>query len=422
VRAKIIFANRYFYPDLSATSQMLADLAGRLAQAGFEVHVVCSRELYENPAAKLPVRELVGKVCVHRVWTSGFGRRRLLGRALDYLSFYLSAGARLLTLTRGGDVLVVKTDPPLLSLIGLIAARCRGATLVNWLQDLFPEVAAKLYEPSLPRWAQRWLQSLRDRSLRVAAVNIVIGAGMRDYLLSRGIPAVRVRVIENWASGFPMKPKAACESELRRRLQLQQRFVVAYSGNLGRAHEFETLFDAAVRLQADTVFVFLMIGGGVAMEALRARVTERGLTNFRFLPYRPREALSDSLASADVHLVCLRPELEGLIVPSKIYGILAAARPAVFIGDPEGEVARVLREADCGTSVSCGDGRLLAEELQGLRSDAERAQRMGTRARRLFEESYTLDCAIAKWIHVLEESGLSLSLAHSDAVPSKACR
>jgi len=408
VAAKVIFANRYFHPDLSATSQMLSDLAPRVASAGIEVHVVCSRQLYEDPAARLAPYELVNGVIVHRVWTARFGRGRLLGRALDYLSFYVSAGTRLFRLARRGDVLVSKTDPPLLSIVAAIVAAARGAILVNWLQDLFPEVAARLYVRALPRWLERLLQVLRDRSLNSARVNVVLGAHMRDYLVSRGVAQARLRIIENWSDGAALRPKVASETQLRHELALQDRFVVGYSGNLGRAHEFETIVEAACALREVSGFVFLMIGGGAQMSALQARVAERGLTNFRFTPYQPRASLGDSLAAADVHLVSLRPELEGLIVPSKLYGILAAGRPAIFIGDPQGEVARILANGRCGISVACGDGVGLARELRTLRSDSALAEAMGHRSRELFERSHTLDRAALEWLDILvTQCGLS---------------
>jgi colanic acid biosynthesis glycosyl transferase WcaI len=204
-------------------------------------------------------------------------------------------------------------------------------------------------------------------------------------------------------------PKPVSASRLRTDLQLQGRFVVAYSGNLGRAHEFETMLAAATALREDPAFVFLMVGGGAKMGELHSRVTELGLENFRFLPYQSREMLSDSLAAADVHLACLLPELEGLIVPSKMYGILAAGRPAVFIGDTDGELARLLEESHCGVSVRCGDGALLAEELRRMQRDNERTRLMGLRARAVFETRFTLNRAVRKWIHLLSDVGMPLS-------------
>ncbi len=137
-RPKVVFVNRYFYPDLSATSQMLSDLAFRLSASGLEVHVISSRQLYEDASANLPARERINGVEVHRVWTARFGRKSIRGRALDYASFYLTATARLTSLLRAGDVAVIKTDPPMLSVFAAIPVRLRRAKLVNWLPGRFP--------------------------------------------------------------------------------------------------------------------------------------------------------------------------------------------------------------------------------------------------------------------------------------------
>jgi colanic acid biosynthesis glycosyl transferase WcaI len=137
------------------------------------------------------------------------------------------------------------------------------------------------------------------------------------------------------------------------------------------------------------------------MRALERRVRERGLTSFRFVPYQPREALADSLGAGDVHLVSLLPQLEGLIVPSKLYGILAAARPVVFVGDPDGELSRVIRESAIGVSIPCGDGEGLCRALRALRDDRLGREQAGSRARKLFEERYTLSAAVSRWRELL---------------------
>jgi colanic acid biosynthesis glycosyl transferase WcaI len=149
--SRVVFVNRYFYPDESATAQLLSDLAFGLAEHGFDVHVVCSRQLYGAPEAQLPAEEAVRGVVIHRVWTTRFGRRRLLGRALDYVSFYITCAVELLGLLRRRDVVIAKTDPPLISIVAALAARLRGAVLVNWLQDVFPEVASQLAPTRCPR-------------------------------------------------------------------------------------------------------------------------------------------------------------------------------------------------------------------------------------------------------------------------------
>ena len=398
---RLIFVNRYFYPDLSATSQLLTDLAAALANDGFDVHIICSRLRYDDAHAALPKSDRVGAVQVHRCWSTRFGRAGLFGRLLDYKSFYVSSVLTALRLSRPGDILVALTDPPMLS-VGLAwVARRRGAALVNWLQDLFPEVAIALKVTRLPGWVQHLLLRLRNDSLQAAAMNVVLGERMRERLQALGIPAERITVIENWADGDAIRPMEASESKLRATLPAGTEFVVQYSGNLGRAHEYQTILGAAQILATEPGWLFLMVGGGANMVRLQAEARQLALPNMRFLPYRPREELADSLAAADVHLSCLLPEMEGLIVPSKFYGILAAGRPVIVIGDREGEQARQVSAEACGRVVGTGDIAALAAELRSMRSDREWTFAAGRRSRKLYERQYSKPTAIQNWIRVL---------------------
>jgi len=161
------------------------------------------------------------------------------------------------------------------------------------------------------------------------------------------------------------------------------------------------LLAAAQRLQATDEIRFLIVGGGSGLEALRVAARERGLSNLLFAAYQSEATLADTLAAADVHLVCLRPELEGLVVPSKLYGILAAGRPALFWGDPDGEVARELRRTAAGLSVAAGDGAALAAAIEGLRTDPAQCAAMSRAARAAYLERYTRELAAARWLEVL---------------------
>jgi colanic acid biosynthesis glycosyl transferase WcaI len=399
---KLVFVNRYFDPDQSATSQMLTDLARGLVARGLAVHVVCSRQLYADAGAKLLRLEDCSGVVAHRVGTTRFGRARLLGRALDYASFYLSASITLAKILGAGDVLIAKTDPPLISVPAAIVARLKRAQLVNWQQDVFPEVATALGVNPLPQFLRPWLRWLRDLSLQSASMNVLIGHRMREYFRQRGICDSKLCVIENWADPELISGMATGSSVLRANLGITDQFVVCYSGNLGRAHEFDTLLGAARMLRADHSIIFLVVGGGAKMELLRNAVRELELENFRFLPYRDRHELGDSLAAADVHLASLLPALEGFILPSKLYGILAAARPLLFVGDSCGDIARTVQNAQCGLAMNVLSSAELAAAIRSLQRDPETCRRMGGRARELFLSHHTLDKAVDHWMTLIQ--------------------
>ncbi len=399
---RVIFVNRFFDPDISATSQVLTDLARRLAEQGVDVHVVCSRLLYEGTAPALPAYEELQRVKVHRIWTTRYGRAFLPGRALDYASFYPAAMLQLRKLVRSGDIVVAKTDPPLLSVAIAPLVRRRGANLVNWLQDVFPEVAGGLRSGWLSTLLLKPLMRLRDGSLRGARMNVVLGSGMHDYLRDRNVPEARLRIVENWAVGEPIRPIPVQASALRRSLGVGDRLVVGYSGNLGLAHDYETILAAAELLRGDAGIVFLMVGGGSGMRKLKAAAHGRGLENLRFLPYQPRERLADSLAAADVHLVTLLPSVESYMVPSKLYGAMAVGRPVIFVGQSTGEVARAIARAGCGCNVPAGDGLRLASELQRMHDDPALRARLGLNAAAAYDANYTFESAAGRWIDLLQ--------------------
>jgi colanic acid biosynthesis glycosyl transferase WcaI len=413
----LVFVNRYYRPDESATSQMLTDLAERLVQGNgaSAVRIICSRQLYEDAAARLPRGEVLSGVEIRRVWTSRFGRQSLVGRALDYASFYVSAAVEMLRTVKRGDILVAKTDPPMISVVAAAVAWLRGAQLVNWLQDVFPEVADKLTGKPLPGWLYRPVRAIRDRSLQFARFNVVLGERMAAHIAAQGVPQDRIRIIENWADGTAISPRPTPDSQLRTQLGLESSFVVGYSGNLGRAHEYETFLRAATLLRGTPGIAFLFIGGGAKFNELRRQAEESGLAQFRFLSYQPRTALCDSLAAMDVHLACLLPDLEGLIVPSKAYGVLAAGRPLISIGDLDGELARMVRTGRCGSGFACGDGEGLAAEILRLSRDRQECEAMGQRARMVFEASYSLDSAVTRWGKLLGSLHAPLYNCSSDS-------
>src|SRR3954454_23453149 len=205
---RVLFLNRYFFPDHCATSQLLSDLAFDLAAAGTEVHVVTSQQLYDEPEARLLAREVIRGVHIHRVSTTRFGRAKLIGRAIDYLSFYIAARRALLTTIGHGDVVVAMTDPPLISITAMRVARQRGARLINWLQDIYPEVALELGIPFLRGPILRSILRLRDRCLKGAACNVVVGERMGAIVAGRGVHPEHIRLIPNWTDDQEIHPIA----------------------------------------------------------------------------------------------------------------------------------------------------------------------------------------------------------------------
>jgi colanic acid biosynthesis glycosyl transferase WcaI len=401
---RLIFVNRFFFPDHSATSQILSDLAFHLANAGRDVHIVTSTQIYDDAKAALPVNEIINGVHVHRVPSTSFGRNGLLGRSVDYLSFYRSMWRCLLVLARPGDMIVAKTDPPLTSITALAAARRRGARLVNWLQDIYPETAIELGVPLVHGPVAAILTALRNRSLRQADATVVVGNLMARKVELLGAPPSRVHVIPNWCNDQDVRPIAPSENPLPAVWDLAGQFVLGYSGNLGRAHEFETVLAAAQRLRNEPHITFLMIGGGKRFDELSRAVRDLGLTgSFRFEPYQEQKMVPYSLAVADVHWLSLNPKLEGLLVPSKFYGIAAAGKPIISIADKNGEIARLVQQYGCGIVIAPGDSDGLVDALRSLSNAPETVSEMGHKSRAMLDAHFTRQRALERWSELLRQ-------------------
>lgn len=403
---KIIFINHFFYPDHSATSLLLSELAFALAAAGHDITVVCTQGNYSDPHTAYPKQEVVQGVRVHRVTRPSADRASLFKRAASAAAFYLAATRCVYQLADHQTSVVAKTDPPLIGLPISGAVRLRHATQINWLQDLFPETAIALGIRPFTGMLGRILASLRNHSLRTAWANVVITERLRETLINQGVEASRIKVIPNWTNGRLIHPVPKQDNVLRNEWGLCDKFVIGYSGNLGRAHEFETLLGAAKLLRDQPSLHFLFVGGGVQVDALRDVVRRDNLDNVTFKPYQPLNQRHLSLAVADVHVVSLRPRVGNAVAPSKFYGIAAAGRGCIYIGDPTDEIPQYLARTQTGVTVSTGDATALANQIVKLRDSGE-YRRMGDEARRRFEHEFDFPLALSRWRAVLEAASAS---------------
>jgi colanic acid biosynthesis glycosyl transferase WcaI len=275
--------------------------------------------------------------------------------------------------------------------------------LVNWLQDVYPEIAIHLNVRFLHRPVACLISILRDQSLKAAKANVVVGCQMKARLLSGKFCPDRVDVIHNWADDEVIQPVSYVDNPLRYRWQLENKFVVGYSGNLGRAHEFDTIVRAARQLKDHPRIVFVCIGGGYGFDDLRSKIEQHGLqSTFLFFPYQDRNMLKYSLGVADVHWISLKPELEGFIVPSKFYGVAAAGKPIIAISAENGEIAQLVMQHRCGIVIKPGDVTALVQILCDLADDGGRVAEMGRHARAMLELHFSRRHALQSWRHLLE--------------------
>jgi len=384
----VAFFNRSFHPDTSATGQLLTELCESLVRDhGCRVSVVAGQPLLvagnDTDAALsgwLVSRERHAGVDILRARGTRFSKARFIGRATNYVTYFVSACVAGLRLDRP-DVVVALTDPPIIGLAGYLAARRFRTPFVMAYKDVFPEVA-RLLEDFQSETVNRVLQAvtcfLAARADRVAA----LGDTMRRRLIEgKGADPARTVVIHDWIDCDAVTPTPR-DNEFARANGFTDKFVVMHSGNLGLSQGLETLVDAAALLKHVVDIEVVFVGEGIKKAALIAQTRALGLRNVRFLPFTPKERLAESFGAADVFVISLKPGLAGYVVPSKLYGILASGRPYVAAVEPESEVWSITERYQSGLLVEPGKPRDLAESILKLHHDRGLATRLGANARR----------------------------------------
>ncbi len=400
---RVLFINQFYYPDEAATAQLLTDLTQDLVGKGFEVVVVAGTGRYLGGRSSLPLYEVHRGVTIYRVPTTGFGRGSPVGRIADYLAFYLGALLRVLMLPRFQTTVIMST-PPLISLLGPVTRLAKGSRFIYWVQDIYPDLLIALGRMKGTGWLARVLGVVSRFSLRQADRAIVLGERMRERVIEKGVDPRRILVIHNWADGKALFPDRIAGRSFADRHELDGGFQIIYSGNLGNSHHFETFLAAAKELRGDSTIKFLFIGDGPQKRHVEQSCRGMGLPNVRFLPYQPRAALRGSLNSAGVHLISLMPGLEGLMVPSKIYGVMAVGKPVVFVGPEESEVAEIIRRAGCGFVVRPGDTNSLVRSCLQLLADQKLREGLGAAGRRYFCDEFEREKASARFSDVFRST------------------
>lgn len=402
----ILFINQHYWPDFASTAQHLTDLSEYLAAEGFDVHVLCSRGHYLSGSMDVPAEETHNGVHIHRVRATAFGRDTILGRLTDYASFYTSTLARVLA-GRSYDYIVTLTTPPLLPLVGTVARALRGQAYGVWSMDLHPdaEVATgMLRDDGVPA---RLLHALNDAGYRNADFVVDLGTYMKRRIYRKGVPDARLHTIPVWNRKDEIYPIAHEDNPLRSELGLESKFVVMYSGNAGRAHRFDEVLSVMERLDGHPDIEFVFVGEGPQRERIENFADEKSLSNFRYLPYFPREDLRYSLPMADVHLMTLREEMAGIAVPGKLYGIMAAGRPALMVGPEASESGETIQGYDAGHVVDpsreADPEQTLYDSVLRLYSDDEERRRLGKNGRQAFLETFERDVCCREWGGLLED-------------------
>lgn len=372
----ILLLNLHYPTEAESNHWPHLDIAAGLAER-HNVTVLSGRPYYD-PKERHPYylfrRRRQGSLTVERVGSTAFQRQRMWGRIANYLSYLALGFLRALMRRPKPDVIIAMSDPPLTCLIGVLAAKVRRCPLVYNIRDILPDaaVAVGLIKPGL--LVSLW-QGLHHWALRQSRLVIVLGEDMRDRVVAKGVKREQVVVVRDGAR--PLEIPSNTDHPVTRQIRGGTPFVAVHAGNLGFSGAWDTLLEAAGRLQGSHIDL-VFIGDGTLRSSLEHRA--KGLKNVRFLPFYPAEALPYVLASADLHIVTIRRGLEGLVVPSKLYPILMAKRPVLAVTPRESDVARIVQQYGCGLVADPEDPEDVARALVWARDNPNQLTAMAQQA------------------------------------------
>ena len=374
---RVLLLNLYYPPDTSATAKMAKTVVDALAEK-HEVTILSGRPSYdptEHRAWRLYQTEKSGRGCVIRVGSTDYPRLRMKKRVFNYLSYVFLAVPRALFLSC--DVILAMTDPPFEGIVGAFVAMLKNKPYVYNIRDLYPDMAVggSIVQPGL--LARIW-EKLHRWALRRATTVIVLGDDMRNRILTKGVDPDRVVVVRDGAE-IPSRgsPSPTLDHAVIDAIRGQFKFVLLHAGNLGFYGAWDTLLAGAHGLANDGVGL-VFVGDGAQREKLVAACF--GIPNVRFLPFFPASKILSVLAAADAHIITIKRGLEGVVVPSKMFGILAAGKPIVAVAPEQCDVVSIGRQKGFSISVDPDDPAQFVERVREILTDSKRRQQMSEAA------------------------------------------
>ena len=397
---KLSIFTQFYPPDYAATGQLIEELAIQLGKLGINVNIFTGQPGYAFRKESAPLKERLDKLFIRRSRTAILWNSRIRGKAINGILFCLRSGLHLMKAAGRGDILLITTAPPFLQVLGYLANRCFGTPYVCLIYDLYPDVAVELNVVSTKNWLVQSWNWLNKKIWRQAQSIVVLSSTMKERVIAK-CPEVKdkISVIHNWANPDWIMPLAKQDNWFAQQHDLVNKFTVMYSGNMGRCHEMDTIMTAAKQLQNEDI-QFVFIGGGAKQQIC----VQQDLPNCRFLPYQEKHVLPHSLTACDLSLVSISSGMEGLVAPSKLYGILAAGRPVAAICEPHSYLKSLLLEANCGATFNNGDGTGLATFIRRLAQDRELALNMGTAGREYLESNFTPEIIALEYSKLLRQA------------------
>ncbi|MDA8753889.1 glycosyltransferase family 4 protein [Candidatus Marinimicrobia bacterium] len=398
---KIVIISQCFWPDTASVAQHLNDLALELSAKGHKVTVYTSQFSYEDKSITYPKNENYNNIKITRLYHSSFGKKSIIGRAIDFISFNFSCIGPLLFLKKDTGAIIAMPPPPFLSFLALFFAKIKKIPFFYWAMDLQPELSyatGLLKEGSL---IGKILNKLNLYTIKNSEKIIALDDQMKNYLIQKGGDKNKVFSSPVWQVMEKFYDGDRLSNPFRIKNNFKDKIVIMYSGNYGNAHPVDTLLEAAHDLKYENKFLFVFIGGGTQYSKVMHYRTNLGCQNIIQLPYQPRANIHISLASADFHVVVLNKKTVGFTHPNKIYGAMYVAKPIIFIGPKNSYAGKILNDNPGNLSFNETQGKELALALKKTTTKMDKYILIGKKNRAYLQKYFNADSLKKKMIKII---------------------
>jgi glycosyltransferase involved in cell wall biosynthesis len=401
-KKRIVIVSEFFYPNKTGSSKVLTELAEDLSSYGMDVEVVTSRKIYNEENQELSKTEDYKGIKINRVWTSKFNKDSSVGRILNYFIFSLSVFFSLLFKGKSDQILFV-SNPPTVPVAGYFLNLLKGQKYSYLIHDLYPDIAVAMGIVNKTSFFVKIFDCINSLIFKRVEKVIVLGNDMKKRILDKGVPEETISIITNWADISKIKPVQKI-NEFSIREGLSEKFVVLYTGNMGKFHQLEVLVDAAELLKEERDIVFVFVGEGFKKGILQGLVKEKHLSNVRFYSYQPDEIYQEVLATGDLLVTSLEKGVEGTAVPSKTYSYLAGGKPILGIMNDSSEIGSMIIKYNLGINMGEGNAKKIAAYILEISQDKNKINEIQNNVKTLFKNQFQRHIVTRKYFDLFANS------------------
>ena len=388
---KLVVVSELYYPEETSTGYFLTGIAeGIQARGDFEVRALSVEPTYSKRGESAPKYEVRAGVHIHRLSAPIGNKNKLLGRLWNMLSLTFRMGLALGFAIKRDDYVLVVTNPPSLPLLVGWIARLKGAHPVLLMHDVYPDVLVPTGFTNEKSLIYRGIDRLQQHMLQLMSGIVVLGRDM-EKRVARKCPHAHANfsIIPNWGDVERIIPNARSQNPVRVQHVLEDKFIVQFSGNLGRTHGLEDVVEISKRLLGNQRICFLIFGWGAGRDWLEDQIKEHQLDNVLLLPPCHKDELGDYLNACDLFFMPFKDAMEGISVPSRMYNVMAAGNAFLAVTSDQSELAKVVEEEGIGYVVAPKDLEGMQRCIEQALNHPERLAEMRLRSRQAALQKYT---------------------------------